>query len=459
MSDPSDTEGPPSRVPTWEEIARDHGRFLYTVAYRLTGNHDDAQDLVQEVLLRVRRGLATYRPGSLEGWLSRITTNAFLDEVRRRKRRPLEVVPDLPERAIGVDADPEEVLGRSRLPDDVQDAIRALPEDFRAAVVLCDVVGLDYAEIARQPRHPAGHRPQPHPPRPSPAAQGVGVVNDASEHLDDVLSAYLDDELTPAERVDVEAHLAGCAECRSDLDAEAEVRLLVRELPAVDPPFGFYERILRDGPAAAPAPDAQAPAAVRAGQHRRHRGGVAADPRAWPTSTAAGGSVDPDDVDGYVSAHASLLPGLGRSSEPRSRRRRAAKAQADYDVPDRLAGTYELVGVVRRRRHTRSWCTPTASRSVSMFLRAGTPQPGRAAQRRQPVQVNGPLAWQVPTSQRRGGLPAAAGRRGDHRGRRSRPGGVGRGRLERASRRRARVDARPPHRRRRGLLETFGLHG
>jgi RNA polymerase sigma-70 factor (ECF subfamily) len=118
------------------------------VAYRLTGNHDDAQDLVQEVLLRVRRGLTTYVPGSLEAWLSRITTNAFLDEVRRRKRRPLDVVPDLPERVVGVDADPEAVLAHSRLPEDVQAALAALPPDFRAAVVLCDVVGLDYAEIA-----------------------------------------------------------------------------------------------------------------------------------------------------------------------------------------------------------------------------------------------------------------------------------------------------------------------
>jgi len=156
VPDPSDPEGPPSRVPTWEEIARDHGRFLYAVAYRLTGNHDDAQDLVQEVLLRVRRGLATYQPGSLEGWLSRITTNAFLDEVRRRKRRPLEVVPDLPERILGVDADPDEALAKSRLSDDVQAALAALPDEFRAAVVLCDVVGLDYAEIARSLDIPAG---------------------------------------------------------------------------------------------------------------------------------------------------------------------------------------------------------------------------------------------------------------------------------------------------------------
>jgi len=68
--------------------------------------------------------------------------------VRRRKRRPLEIVPDLPDRLLGVDADPDEVLNRSRLPTEVQDAIRNLPEDFRAALVLCDVVGLDYAEIS-----------------------------------------------------------------------------------------------------------------------------------------------------------------------------------------------------------------------------------------------------------------------------------------------------------------------
>src|SRR5438094_396332 len=86
--------------PTWEEIAREYGRFLYTVAYRLTGNRDDAEDLVQEVLLRVRRGLDTYRPGSMEGWLSRIATNAFLDEVRRRKRRPVELLPDEADRVL-----------------------------------------------------------------------------------------------------------------------------------------------------------------------------------------------------------------------------------------------------------------------------------------------------------------------------------------------------------------------
>src|SRR5204862_7978508 len=83
-------------VPTWEEVARDYGRFLYTVAYRLSGNDDDAQDLVQESLIRVRRGLERYEPGSLQGWLARIVTNVFLDEMRRRKRRPTDALPDDP---------------------------------------------------------------------------------------------------------------------------------------------------------------------------------------------------------------------------------------------------------------------------------------------------------------------------------------------------------------------------
>ena len=126
------------------------------MAYRLTGNDADAQDLVQEVLLRVRRGLATYRPGSLEAWLSRITTNAFLDETRRRKRRPSEPLPEDPDRVLAGGDDAATALAATTLPDDVQDALRALPDEYRAAVVLCDVVGLPYGEIADQLGVPVG---------------------------------------------------------------------------------------------------------------------------------------------------------------------------------------------------------------------------------------------------------------------------------------------------------------
>ena len=142
--------------PTWEEIARDYGRFLYTVAYRLAGNREDAEDLVQEVLLRVRRGLETYQPGSMEGWLSRITTNAFLDEMRRRRRRPVELLPDEPDRVLPSAASAEDALATEVLPDDVQDALRKLPDEYRAAVVLCDVVGLPYNEISQALGIPVG---------------------------------------------------------------------------------------------------------------------------------------------------------------------------------------------------------------------------------------------------------------------------------------------------------------
>ncbi|MFN2609093.1 MAG: sigma-70 family RNA polymerase sigma factor [Acidimicrobiales bacterium] len=145
-----------SGVPTWEEVARDHGHFLYTVAYRLTGNDDDAQDLVQEVLLRVQRGLGSYQPGNLEGWLSRITTNAFLDEVRRRRRRPAEVVPEEPERVLPPTPAADVALDMEALPADVAAALVRLPAEYRAAVVLCDVVGLPYEEIASSLDVPLG---------------------------------------------------------------------------------------------------------------------------------------------------------------------------------------------------------------------------------------------------------------------------------------------------------------
>jgi RNA polymerase sigma-70 factor, ECF subfamily len=141
-------------VPTWEAVARTHGRFLYNVAYRLTGNDDDAYDLVQEALLRVRKGLETYQPGSMEGWLSRIVTNVFLDEVRRKRRRPIEVLPDDPERLLPSAPGADEPT--DSLSDDVQAALRRLPEDFRTAVVLCDVVGLSYEEIAEAISVPVG---------------------------------------------------------------------------------------------------------------------------------------------------------------------------------------------------------------------------------------------------------------------------------------------------------------
>ncbi len=142
---------------TWEEVARVYGRKIYNFAYRLTGNAADANDLVQEVLLRVRKGLASYQPGSFEGWLWRITRNAFLDDVRKRKRRPTAPLPDEIDRWDLATADPADVeYARISLGDDIQKALLELPLEFREAVVLCDVVGLSYEEIAQASAAPIG---------------------------------------------------------------------------------------------------------------------------------------------------------------------------------------------------------------------------------------------------------------------------------------------------------------
>jgi len=144
----------PDDVPTWEEVASTYGDFLYNVAYRLAGNDADAADLAQEALLRVRRGLETYRPDSIRGWLAKIVTNVFLDEMRRRRRRPESALPTDPERVLP--STPAADEASEALSDEVQTALGALPEEFRVAVVLRDVVGLDYHEISRVQQVPVG---------------------------------------------------------------------------------------------------------------------------------------------------------------------------------------------------------------------------------------------------------------------------------------------------------------
>jgi RNA polymerase sigma factor (sigma-70 family) len=146
----------PATVPTWEEVADNYGRFIYSLSYRLVGNHHDAQDLTQEVLLRVRRGLVNYKPGNFEGWLSRITTNAFLDRVRKQQRRPTVSMPEEAERFLVGSPGIEAELEAADLPDDLQRLLADLPPDYRAPVVLKDVLGYSYEEIADHLEIPLG---------------------------------------------------------------------------------------------------------------------------------------------------------------------------------------------------------------------------------------------------------------------------------------------------------------
>jgi RNA polymerase sigma factor (sigma-70 family) len=135
--------------PTWEEVVRQHSARVYRLAYRLTGNSHDAEDLTQEVFVRVFRSLSSYTPGTFEGWLHRITTNLFLDMARRRQRIRFEGLGDESAQWLsGAEPTPAQAFDDRHLDGDIQAALKALAPEYRAAVVLCDIEGLSYEEIA-----------------------------------------------------------------------------------------------------------------------------------------------------------------------------------------------------------------------------------------------------------------------------------------------------------------------
>lgn len=138
---------------------RKHQDRLYRICRRLAGNDADALDATQEAMIAIVRGITRFDGrAAFTTWSYRVATNACLDELRRRGRRP---DPGLPDHEH---ADDDYIGGRSpRDPSDlatgridVADALADLPDEFRAAVVLRDMAGLDYAEIAEVLELPPG---------------------------------------------------------------------------------------------------------------------------------------------------------------------------------------------------------------------------------------------------------------------------------------------------------------
>jgi RNA polymerase sigma-70 factor (ECF subfamily) len=148
VGSPEDSQ-PDWSPPTWDEVVRTHSARVYRLAYRLTGNPYDAEDLTQDVFVRVFRSLSSYTPGTFEGWLHRITTNLFLDQVRRKQRIRFDAFgDDAGDRLAGREPSPAQVYDDQHFDPDIQKALDELTPDFRAAVVLCDIEGLSYEEIA-----------------------------------------------------------------------------------------------------------------------------------------------------------------------------------------------------------------------------------------------------------------------------------------------------------------------
>jgi RNA polymerase sigma-70 factor (ECF subfamily) len=136
-----------------DALLRRHYDRLYAVCRRMTGNDADALDATQDALIAIVRGLPRFRAGArFSTWAYRVATNACLDELRRRRRRPEPGLPDL-DRARGATASAADGVD-ARV--DIDRALTSVAPEFRAPVVLRDLCGLDYAEIAEVLDVPVG---------------------------------------------------------------------------------------------------------------------------------------------------------------------------------------------------------------------------------------------------------------------------------------------------------------
>jgi len=149
---------------TFEELVREHKNRIYTYVCRLTNDHPDAEDLTQDVFLRAYQSMHAFRhDAAVDTWLYRIATNLVIDRFRRERRAPQwvrvagvedEAEWDLP--TPGRESDPQETLQLGELQRHVRRAIASLPPKLRAVVVLHDMEGLAYEEVAQTVGCPVG---------------------------------------------------------------------------------------------------------------------------------------------------------------------------------------------------------------------------------------------------------------------------------------------------------------
>ncbi|TCL62976.1 RNA polymerase sigma-70 factor (ECF subfamily) [Hydrogenispora ethanolica] len=147
------------RMAVFEDLVRTYEKPLFQFAFRLSGNHHEAQDLLQESLYRAYKSFAKFEEGTaFDRWLYQIIHNLYIDHYRKKKNRPVVASIDEPlphlenEKTIEIPdwtANPEEEAMRGELGRQIQRGLNELPSEYRSAVILCDIQGLSYEEIAQ----------------------------------------------------------------------------------------------------------------------------------------------------------------------------------------------------------------------------------------------------------------------------------------------------------------------
>lgn len=139
-------------VSAFNRLVLAYQQTIYNLAFRMLGEAEAAADITQEAFISAFRSLASFRDGSFKGWLLRIATNACYDQLRQRRRHPLSSLEDLVEvveKLPSPEAGPDEYALRRELADEIQRGLATLPPEQRVVVIMSDVQGFSYEDIAQ----------------------------------------------------------------------------------------------------------------------------------------------------------------------------------------------------------------------------------------------------------------------------------------------------------------------
>jgi RNA polymerase sigma-70 factor (ECF subfamily) len=146
----------------FEALVNQHRASIYRVAYRLCGDRDDAEDLIQEALLEAYQAFGRFTSGThFDRWVFRIMRNTYIDRVRSRPKARMDSLDDartgaLPREIVDLTNAPDLALMAQVLDGPIQEALQALPEEFRTVVILADIEDLSYEDISTTLSCPIG---------------------------------------------------------------------------------------------------------------------------------------------------------------------------------------------------------------------------------------------------------------------------------------------------------------